>query len=96
VRDLFVPSAHNQRGHAAAAEYLIGLAAEQKPGGTASAMRCHNNKIAILVFRRGDDAIRWPLILYVDAIAGYPVRLPALNGVVKNTVRCSRGEGLDA
>ena len=88
-------SARNQRRHAAACKYLICLTAKQKPRGTASAMRCHHNKVTALILCSTDDAIGRVLILYVDAIAGYPVRLPALNRVVKNAVRCRSGKRLE-
>ena len=58
-------------------------------------MRRHDDKITALVFCGGDDAFGRLPILYVDAIASYPVSLPALDSVVKNALRCSRREGLE-
>lgn len=88
-------SAHNQRRHAAACKYLVRLTAKQKLGGAASAMRCHHNKVTALILCSTDDAVGRVLILDLETLAGDPVRLPALNRVVKNPVRYRSGKCLE-
>ena len=50
-------------------EHLLGLAAEQHPGESAAAVRGHENEIALLLLRHGEDGIGGKVAGQVDALA---------------------------